>query len=239
MDYLVDKRVAIIPARGGSKRIPQKNILDFFGKPMIAWTIESALKSKMFDSVIVSTDDEEIAEISRDYGAEVPFLRNQNYDDHAPVSEATITALGQLKDYNGKTYETVVQLMPNCPLRSSKSIIKQLEYFEKSEANKSVLSGFYYGMFNPWWSHQKDQTGKYKKILDDFSTMKRSQDLKPLVCPSGAIWISSVNNLKKYNSFYSEEYTFHKLSWQEAVDIDDESDLLLAKAAYMILNGKL
>ena len=78
MDDLVDKRIAIIPARGGSKRIPKKNILDFFGKPMIAWTIESALKTKMFETVLVSTEDEEIAEISRDYGAEVPFLRNRN-----------------------------------------------------------------------------------------------------------------------------------------------------------------
>ena len=74
MDDLVKKRVAIIPARGGSKRIPKKNILDFFGKPMIAWTIESALRTKMFETVLVSTDDEEIAEISKNYGAQVISL---------------------------------------------------------------------------------------------------------------------------------------------------------------------
>lgn len=239
MDDLVDKRIAIIPARGGSKRIPKKNILDFFGKPMIAWTIESALKTKMFETVFVSTEDEEIAEISRDYGAEVPFLRNRNFDDHTPVSEATLTALEQLKDYNGKTFETIVQLMPNCPLRSEKSIIKQLKFFEKTELKQSVLSGFNYGFFNPWWAHQKERTGKYKKVFNDFSTVKRSQDLEPLICPSGATWISTVKNLKKYNSFYSKEYTFHKLSWQEALDIDDESDLLLAKAAYLILNERI
>ena len=239
MDDLVDKRIAIIPARGGSKRIPNKNIVDFFGKPMIAWTIESALKTKMFETILVSTDDEEIAEISRDYGAEVPFLRNRNSDDHTPVSEATLTALEQLKDYNKKTFETIVQLMPNCPLRSEKSIVKQLEFFENSVEKRSVLSGFDYGFCNPWWAHKKDQTGKYKKVFKDFSTFKRSQDLEPLVCPSGAIWISTIENLRKFNSFYSKGYTFYKLSWQEAVDIDDDSDLHLAKAAYIISNEKI
>jgi N-acylneuraminate cytidylyltransferase len=239
MDNLVKKRIAIIPARGGSKRIPKKNILDFFGKPMIAWTIESALNTKMFDTVLVSTDDEEIAEISISYGAQVPFLRNQNTDDFSTVSEATLTALDQLNGYNGKTYETVVQLMANCPLRSTKNIIDQLEVFHLSKEKINVLSGFQYGMFNPWWAHQKDQTKKYKRVFKDSSMLKRSQDLPELICPSGATWISSVENLKKNNSFYSEEYTFHKLTWQEAVDIDDESDLLLAKAAYMISNEKV
>jgi len=239
MDDLVKKRVAIIPARGGSKRIPKKNILDFFGKPMIAWTIEFALRTNMFETVLVSTDSEEIAQISKNYGAEVPFLRNRHMDDTSTVSQATITALEQLNSFNGKTYETVVQLMPNCPLRSSKNIIDQLKFFEESKEKTSVLSGFHYGMFNPWWAHQKDQSQKFKKVFKNFSTEKRSQDLEPLFCPSGATWISSVKNLKKYNTFYSKEYSFYKLGWQEGVDIDDASDLLLAKAAYMILNEKV
>ena len=239
MDNLVNKRIAVIPARGGSKRIPKKNILNFFGKPMIAWTIESALKTKMFDTVLVSTDNEEIAEISKSYGAEVPFLRNRHSDDYTPVSEATLTALEQLKSYNGKTYEIIVQLMPNCPLRSAQNVIDQLKFFDELDGEISVLSGFQYGMFNPWWAHQKDKNNKYKKLFDEFSTEIRSQDLEPLICPSGATWISTINSLRKFNSFYSENYTFYKLNWQEAVDIDDESDLLLAKAAYLILNEKI
>ena len=239
MDDLVKKRVAIIPARGGSKRIPKKNILDFFGKPMIAWTIEYALRTKMFETVLVSTDNEEIAEISRAHGAEVPFLRNQHMDDYSSVSQATLTALDQLFIHNGKTYNTVVQLMPNCPLRSTKNIKDQLEVFEQSEEKSSLLSGFNYGMFNPWWAHIKDESNEYKKIFEEFSTVKRSQDLKPLICPSGATWISSVNNLRRFNSFYSDTYTFYKMNWFEAVDIDDFNDLILAKAAYMILNGRI
>ena len=78
--------IAIIPARGGSKRIPKKNIIDFNGKPMIAWTIKAALESKLFSKVLVSTDSEEIAEISQKYGADVPFLRRSFSDDITPVS---------------------------------------------------------------------------------------------------------------------------------------------------------
>ena len=85
------KILAIIPARGGSKRIPRKNIINFQGKPMIAWTIESAIKSACFDEILVSTDDDEIAEISKNYGASVPFLRELNKDDHSNVSDVVIS----------------------------------------------------------------------------------------------------------------------------------------------------
>lgn len=99
MDNLVNKKIiAVIPARGGSKRIPKKNIVNLNGKPMIAWTIEAALKSKYIDEVLVSTDDEEIAEIGKDYGAKVPFLRNANADDHSPISLATVRALKQWEE---------------------------------------------------------------------------------------------------------------------------------------------
>ena len=229
-----NQRVAIILARGGSKRIPNKNIIDFFGKPLVAWTIEAALETNLFETVLVSTESEQIAEIALKYGAKVPFLRNANYDDFSSSSEATITALKQLKKWNSKDYKTVVQLMANCPLRTASNIKEQLLYFENFKERKSVISGFKYGMFNPWWAHSCDNDGNYSKIFEN-NMNKRSQDLAQLFCPSGATWISSVKNLNKYNTFYSKEYTFYKLSWQEAVDIDDESDLLLAKAAHILL----
>jgi len=99
MDNLVDKKIiAVIPARGGSKRIPKKNIIGLGGKPMLAWTIEAALKSKYINEVLVSTDDEEIAEVGRKHGAKVPFLRDKNADDHSPISLATIRALNQWEE---------------------------------------------------------------------------------------------------------------------------------------------
>lgn len=235
---MVEKRIAVIPARGGSKRLPGKNIISFFGKPMIAWTIEAALSTKLFETVLVSTDSEEIAQVSRRYGATVPFLRDNHADDHSTVSEATITGLKQLQKFNGKSYDTVVQLMANCPLRTAKSITKQLEFFEKRGKNRfSVLSGFSYGMFNPWWAHFKDEDGNYQKLLNDFCANTRSQDLPELLCPTGATWISSVARLEETSTFYSGHYSFFKINWMEAVDIDDYDDLQLAKAAYNILNA--
>ncbi len=96
---MVNRRIAIIPARGGSKRIPEKNIIDFAGKPMIAWSIEAALKSNLFDRVIVSTDDIKIADIAKQWGAEVPFLRKECADDYSTVSEATTSALTQAMNF--------------------------------------------------------------------------------------------------------------------------------------------
>jgi CMP-N-acetylneuraminic acid synthetase len=92
------KHIAIILARGGSKRLPRKNILDFHGKPLLAWTVEAALHSGKFDRVLVSTDDREIADIARSFGAEVPFLRKIAAGDHASSSEATLAALQQAED---------------------------------------------------------------------------------------------------------------------------------------------
>ena len=99
---VIGDQIAVIPARGGSKRIPRKNIIGFFGKPLIAWTIDAARESGLFDRVLVSTDDAEIAAIARDWGAEVPFLRDRHADDVAPVARATLRALEQVREKLGK-----------------------------------------------------------------------------------------------------------------------------------------
>lgn len=237
---MVEKRLAIIPARGGSKRLPGKNIMDFQGKPMIAWTIEAALETNLFDAVLVSTDDNEIAEVSIHYGAIVPFLREEYADDYSTVSQATCAALYQMERYSGREYQTIVQLMANCPLRSANSIRYQYDAFEKSNERNSLLSGIKYGMFNPWWAHKKNETGNYERIFEAMSANKRSQDLPELICPTGATWISSRKNLEAFNSFYSKGYNFFELDWKEGVDIDDQADLDLAKVAFQLIhqNGK-
>jgi N-acylneuraminate cytidylyltransferase len=231
-----NERVAVILARGGSKRIPNKNIIDFFGKPLMAWTIQAALETSLFETVLVSTESEQIADIALKYGAKVPFIRNANFDDFSSSSEATITALKQLQDFNSKNYKTVVQLMANCPLRTASNIKEQLHYYESFENRKSIISGFKYGMFNPWWAHRFDNHGNYSKIYEN-NEITRSQDLPELICPSGATWISEVSSLYKAKTFYGRGYGFYKMKWSEAVDIDEYDDFLLAKAAYMLNNG--
>lgn len=229
---MVNNSIAIIPARGGSKRIPQKNVIDFFGKPMISWTIEAALESHCFEKVIVSTDDERIAEISRQAGADVPFMRVDKTDDFSPISEATLVALNQAECYWSQSYDIVCQLMANCPLRTAEDIRDAFNTFKTREGDFQI-SCFKYGWMNPWWSATLDQNMR-PQALHAQALSKRSQDLKPLYCPTGAIWLARSEALKEQRSFYGEGHTFHPLSWVAAVDIDENEDLDFAKAAYLM-----
>lgn len=220
------KRVAIIPARGGSKRIPRKNIIDFNGKPLIAWTIEAALASNKFTKVVVSTDDSEIAEVSKSYGAEVPFLRDNHADDFSPVSEGTICTLQQLAEV-GETYDEVVQLFAVCPLRTDKDIQEAIQYFEKQNLD-FLISAFKYTWMNPWWATTLSEKGEPSWIFE--KAKKRSQDLPELFSPTGAIWMAKVALLLESSSFYGPGHVFWEMNWKRAIDIDNYEDLELAKA---------
>ena len=225
------KHIAIIPARGGSKRIKRKNVIDFMGKPMIAWTIDAALKTGVFQKIIASTDDEEIAEVSKDYGALVPFLREAYADDISPVSKATLDCLKNCEKIFSESYETVTQLMPNAPLRTHKDIIDHKDEFEAFQ-RESQISCFKFGWFNPWWAFSGSSDTKYEFIHKE-KIKCRSQDLPTLFCPSGAIWMSKCDHLKKHHSFYSSSTKYKELEIMSAVDIDDLEDLDMARAFYL------
>lgn len=230
MDSMVKtkkERIAIIPARGGSKRIPRKNIVDFHGKPMIAWTIEAALASKCFSRVIVSTDDEEIATISQEYGAEVPFLRGEFADDHSPVSDVIVNVLKRLNVTTG----AVAMLMANCPLRGEDSIASQVNLFDLNQASFQ-LSAFDYGFANPWWAHEIETSGLARPRFPE-ALKQRSQDLPPLLCPTGACWLAKVPELLQSGNFYGPGYHFAKMDRIAAMDIDDVEDLAFARALYL------
>ena len=229
------KMIAIIPARGGSTRVPYKNIMGFNGKPMIAYTINAAKESGLFEHVIVSTDDEKIAEVSRQCGAEVPFLRTQYADHHSTVSLATLFALNQAEEYYKEKYDIVVQLMANCPIRDAKDIQAAYENFvqKKSEAQ---ISCFKFGFSNPWWAFTLDEDGRGTSIIKE-DTNKRSQDLKTLYCPTGAIWISTVQHLRKHENFYGN-HRYFEIDWKHAVDIDSYDDVEMANVVFNMINGK-
>lgn len=221
-------RIGIIPARGGSKRLPMKNIVDFRGKPLIVWTIEAALKSTCFDRVLVSTDDEHIAEVSIKAGVEVPFLRDFGNSDYAPVSEATIAALDQAERHWSTKYSEVIQLMPNCPLRTERHIEAAVKHF--CEINSSFqISCFQFGWMNPWWAMRLESGGRPVRIFPEKAS-SRSQDLERLYCPSGAIWIADRDDLIKAGTFYGPDHRFLPIEWKAAVDIDDSEDLEMALA---------
>lgn len=228
-------RIAIIPARGGSKRLPGKNIADFNGRPMIAWTIEAAIESNLFGRVIVSTDDTDIAEVARDCGLDVPFLREACADDRTPVSGATLHALEQSEEHFSETYQTVCQLMPNCPLRGAQDIITAWHEFDKSGA-KFQISCFRFGWMNPWWAVRLDARERPERLFPEV-VEKRSQDLDELYCPTGAIWLAAVDPFKLAGTFFGPDHRFQPIDWKSAIDIDDADDMEMA-AAVASLAGK-
>lgn len=219
--------IAIIPARGGSKRIKHKNIVDFCGVPMIARTIQAAQAAHHFDRILVSTDSEEIARVAREYGAEVPFLREEKKDDFTPVSEATIYALRQAEAYFGESYAYVVQLMANCPLRSAADIEDAWQAFME-KGRMFQISCFAYGWMNPWWAVKLDADETPTRLFPE-AAMQRSQDLGALYCPTGAIWMARADVLKEAGTFYGPGYRMHPMPWQSAFDIDNYEDLEMAK----------
>jgi len=222
----------VILARGGSKRLPRKNILDFHGRPMVAWTIEAALASGQYQRVLVSTDDPEIATIARDCGAQVPFLRRDAVDDYASSSEATLVALEQAEEYWGERYDIVSQLMANCPLRTVADIRGSVKNFFDREALFQI-SCFRFGWMSPWWAARLDDKGCPDYLFPEAHTM-RSQDLSSLYCPSGAIWIAGCDALRKEGSFYASGHILHPISWISAMDIDDAEDLAMARACFLM-----
>lgn len=226
------KHIAIILARGGSKRLVRKNILDFHGKPMLSWTVHAALQSGQFDRVLVSTDDPEIAEIGRSAGADVPFLRDSASDDMSSSSDATISALKQAEAYWCERYDVVSQLMANCPLRDKEDISGAIKNFLDQKA-ESQISCFRYGWINPWWAAKLDARGAPDYLFPE-ARLARSQDLPQLYCPSGAIWIARTSTLMSEKTFYTSKHILYPLNWISAMDIDDESDLEMARVCFMM-----
>jgi N-acylneuraminate cytidylyltransferase len=215
-------KIAIIPARGGSKRIPGKNVRDLAGKPMIAYTIEAACASDLFERVVVTTDSQEIAKIAERHGAEAPFLRDAALaDDVTPVSLATLDALCRL-DPEGKRYDILAQLMPNCPLRSAEDVQHSHAQFQES-GSSSQISVVRYGWQNPWWAMRRNEEFRLEPLFPD-EMKQRSQDLPELFCPTGAIWWASAEALRREKTFHLKGRTGWEMPWQRGMDIDTPED---------------
>ena len=220
--------LAVIPARGGSKRVPGKNLLPFRGEPIIVHTIRAALDSRLFDRVVVSTDSPDIADVSVAAGADVPFLRAADLsDDLTPVSEATADALERV-DPAGTRFRAVAQLMANCPLRTSADIRASWACFELGPV-PAQLSVTRFGWQNPWWAMRLAADGRLEPVFDHLAT-RRSQDLPELYCPTGAIWWARAQVLRSEKSYHVAGRTGWEIPWQRGVDIDTPEDWRFAEA---------
>jgi pseudaminic acid cytidylyltransferase len=224
--------IAIIPARGGSKRIPSKNIRPLAGKPIISYTIAAAWESGLFERVVVSTDSQEIAQVAQRHGAEVPFLRDEKLaDDFTPVSSATADALLRL-DPVGDKFGYVAQLMPCCPLRTALDVNESYAQFQKTGAG-SQISVVRYGWQNPWWAMRQNAQHELEPVFEEQITA-RSQDLPELFCPTGAIWWARTGVLRRTKTFHSKDRTGWEIPWQRGIDIDTFEDWAMAEVLFRL-----
>ena len=215
--------LAIIPARGGSKRLPRKNVLDLCGKPLIAYTIEAALKSKYIDKVIVSSDDDEILNISLNFGAETIKRPVELASDTA----TTFDAIKHTID-NFEKYDYIVLLQPTSPLRNEKHIDEAIELLEEKQADAivSVCEMDH----SPLWSNTLPKDGNMNNFLRDEVLNKRSQDLEKYYRVNGAVYICKTDKLLENKSFFLKDNIFaYIMDRKSSIDIDEEIDFLFAQ----------
>lgn len=222
-----NKRIlAVIPARGGSKGIPRKNIIDFCGKPLIAYSIEAARKSKYTDYVLVSTDDEEIREISLTFGAKVPFLRPENIaNDTAKSIDVVLHGLEYLRE-QGESFDYVVLLQPTSPLRTCQDIDSAVESLIDIEGD-SLVSVCKVDE-NPVLMRTIDDN-RLKPIMNFKEEDLRRQNLPKVYIFNGALYINAINTLLKKKSFVNEDTIPFVMEKHKSVDIDSMIDVKLAE----------
>jgi len=212
------KILAIIPARGGSKGIPKKNIKPLRGKPLIAWTIEEAKKSRFLDKIIVSTDDEEIAAIARKWGAEVPFLRPAELaQDDTPGILPVLHALNYFSDY-----EYVVLLQPTSPLRLAEDIDGAISICEqgKNQFCVSVTEN----KIIPEWMFLVNDRGALEPLNNNGEIPYQRQKTKKTYILNGAVYVGRKDALINAHSFLTPETVPYIMPFNRSVDIDDTID---------------
>ena len=220
--------LGIIPARGGSKGLPGKNIKEFCGKPLIAHTIDCARKSKELKEFIVSTDSIEIAEVAQDYGAEVPFLRPPELaTDYARAIDNYIYTFKRLENEFGRTYRAACVLQPTSPLRTPEDIDKALEIFTLHDADSVVSVSPL--IHPPSWAKKIEGDGKIKNYFPNDGKQMNRQDEIEGYAPNGAIFILKRKLLEETLSYYSEKSFAYLMPKERSLDIDDLFDFKFAE----------
>lgn len=224
--YKNKKIVAIIPARGGSKGIPKKNIKILAGKPLIVYSIEASLKCKNINRTIVSTDDKEIAEISKRYGAEVIERPRELSKDDTPTILAIRHVVNHLKREENYRTDVVVILQPTSPLREAADIDDAIEKFLKTCPDLVVSVSE--AKHHPFWSF-KTQEDKLVPFVKDGFKITRRQDLPKIYVPNGAIYVISKETIEKDNFFEGDTRAI-TMSEDRSIDIDSMLDFKIAES---------
>ncbi len=231
------KILGIITARGGSKGIPGKNIKDLCGKPLIAYTIEAAQKSGVFDRIILSTDDVEIAAVAQKYGVEVPFMRPaelaQDGTPHLPVLQHAVAWLKENQNYEP---DAVMLLQPTAPLRQAYHIKDAIKLFNEKSADSIVSVSEIPGHFSPYWAVVADEQGSGALFTGSpiRNRIPRRQSFpKKTYYHNGAIYLFKTELLSHPDNpnFYGEKAVIYPMADKYSINIDNPEDWFLAEIA--------
>ncbi len=225
--------IAVITARGGSKGLPGKNIVDLGGKPLLAYTIEAALESKAIDRVVLSTDYEDIADVGRRFGAEVPFLRPAKLaTDTAHSPDVVEHAVDFIERQDNVACKYVMMLQPTSPFRTARHIDEAVEIFFKSGLDS--LISIKTQNYPPWWMFRLDgdrlaAAVPWKEGVNVFNLER--QEFPSVYRPNGALYITSRERLRQTHDIVNPHSCgYYKMSEEDSVDIDHPVDLAVAKA---------
>lgn len=224
--------LGIIPARGGSKGLPRKNLKPLCSKPLIAWTIEQALASKYLDKVIVSTEDKEIAEVSKQFGAEVPFIRPKELaTDEAKSSDVIIHALNWFKKTTQK-FDYLALLEPTSPLREKDDIDKCIELLIDNKVAKSIVSVSRLESAHPEFNVIIDKKNNFIRKMDGSDNFRvlRRQDLLDVYFFDGTIYVSEAETFLKKKTFYHDRTLAYIVPRWKSFEVDEMFDLICIEA---------
>jgi len=234
---LLYKNIVLIPSRGGSKRLPGKNIKELEGKPLIAHSIETCLKSSQIDRVIVSTDDIEIANIAKEYGAEVLFMRPEYLSgDKVGDRDVMLHLIDWLNENENYKFDNLVYIRPTTPFKTVFMIEEAIEKLSDVSYSsiRSVTKSE--GVFHPYWMF-KQNNGILKTFIDDLKIEEfyQSQLLPDCYRLNGVVDVSRVETIINNKNIYGDSIGYIEIDEKRAVDIDTEFDFLLCK--FMIEKG--
>ncbi len=221
------KTLCLIPAKGGSTRLARKNVLPLGGKPLLGWAIEAAVQSGLMDRIVVSTEDQQIAEIARELGADVPFLRPPHLArDPAGVVDVALHTLGELRSQEAE-FQTLVILLPTCPFRTAEDIRNACALFRDTSASFLMSVSRY--EHTPFAALSLDDEQRLRPYFPEYIG-KKSQEMPAAFRANGAIHVLEVTAFERERSYYAQPLIGYEMPWQRSIDIDTEHDLRFAES---------
>lgn len=229
-----EKKIAIITARGGSKRIPRKNIKEFCGKPILAYSVQAAVEAGIFHTVMVSTDDEEIAEVARRYGAEVPFYRSaETANDFATTNDVLLEVLAEYEK-RGQHFDMGVCIYPTAPFVTAEKLKAAVERLEQSDADTLIpVTAFSYPPQRAMIVKEGRLVFEYPEYLDS-----RSQDLTPHYHDVGQFYVFRTAAFQVNQKLMVGNILPLVVSEMEVQDIDNQTDWEIAEMKYRLMIGE-